>query len=247
MPAERWREKRRGARAAASARLVAATGAQRRPRVVRHLAGPDEIPERGQRDLGARARSRRRRSCQNSALRPSASRIVSCASPSGRGAAAGRPSAARPRGRRRRRGRGRRRPRRLRPTRRAGRAGPGLKPGTRRGSTSDSHSETGNESPCSGTSASRSVARRSMPCQSAGSGRARPARRARPPCAAPRATRGAGDAARPDRTTPARFRRDGARRARAAPRRSSCCSNGSTSRPKRSFACAVVNGPRPRA
>ena len=48
---------------------------------------------------------------------------------------------------------------------------PGLKPGTRRGSTSDSHNDTGNESPCSGTSASRSVARRSIPCQC---GRKRP-------------------------------------------------------------------------
>ena len=45
------REKRRGRRCARE-RLVAAAGAKRCPGVVRDLAGPDELPQRGQRGLG---------------------------------------------------------------------------------------------------------------------------------------------------------------------------------------------------
>ena len=55
-------------------------------------------------------------------------------------------------------------------------------------------------------------------------------------CAAPRATRAAAGAARRGRTTRARCRRAGARRGRACSSRSSARSSGSTSRPKRSFA-----------
>ena len=63
--------------------------------------------------------------------------------------------------------------------------------------------------PPAGSPAGRSRARR------AGTARRPPARPAPPPCAAPRATRGAGVAARRDRTTRARLRRGGARRERA--------------------------------
>ena len=52
IPAERRREKRRGGRAARHA--VAATRPKRRPGVVRHLARPDEVPQRGQASSASR-------------------------------------------------------------------------------------------------------------------------------------------------------------------------------------------------
>ena len=114
---------REAARRARSAlrRRVAAPGAQRRPRVVRHLARPDELPERRQR-ASASSPVAASRSNQNSA--PARAPHGSRRGPRLRDAARrrARRAPARPRGRRAPRGRARRRPRRPRRRRRAGRA-----------------------------------------------------------------------------------------------------------------------------
>ena len=177
-PAALGRRRPGGARAREPARppvgdrrAVAPRRAQRRPGVVRHLAGPDELPQRRQRRLGVEPR--RREQVGPELGRARRARREAPAPPRPR-AAARRPArraAARRSGSRARRGRGRPRPRRPRRSRRARRARRAGSPGTRRRSTSLSHSETGSGSACSGTSASRRLARRSIPCQA---GRKRP-------------------------------------------------------------------------
>ena len=84
------REAARPTRGARS--LVAATGPQRRPGVVRHLARPDELPERRQRGLRLEAGCPRAGRARTSPTCPSASRIASASGVSGRGAPAGGPS-----------------------------------------------------------------------------------------------------------------------------------------------------------
>ncbi len=86
---------RSGAAAArACGDAVAARGAQRLPGVVRHLAGPDELPQRGQRRPPPRARSRRAGRARTRRCGRARRGSRSCASPSGGGAPPGRPSAA---------------------------------------------------------------------------------------------------------------------------------------------------------
>ena len=117
--------------------------------------------------------------------------------------------------------------------------------GTRRGSTSDSQSATGSGRPWSGTRASRSVARRSIPCQL---GRKRPSVACSAGSTSLRSA--ASDARRRRRRTSGSHHSRSVPPGRSSPRtsfssRSSSRRNGSTSRPKCSFASAVVNGPRP--
>ena len=231
---------------------VAARRAQRLPGVVRHLAGPDEVPERGsslvalepgrlqqvEPELAPTARARRgsvvgRRTSGCSAAPPDAR------------------EPRRPRGSTRPRGRARRRSRRPRRSRRAGRAARAGSPA--RGAaapptptaTPAAPAPAAGRAPRAGRRAGRRRARRG------GSGRRRSARPARPPSAARRARRAAAGAGRRDRTTRARSRPAGARRGRAAPPRSSACElplgASPASIPKRAAASAVVNGPRPRA
>ena len=89
-PAARVREKRRGLRSS-TGRPVAARRAKRRPGVVRHLAGPDELPQCGQRLLrfeSGRVRAGRARTRPTGRV-PAGSRPRS--PPSGDGAPAGAP------------------------------------------------------------------------------------------------------------------------------------------------------------
>ena len=121
----------------------------------------------------------------------------------------------------------------------------GRYPGTRRGSTSLSQSDTGSASPWSGTSASRRVARRSIPCQE---GRKRASASLSTGSTSRR--RAARDARRRRRRTSGSHHSRSLPPGRSSPRRSSSsrsssASTADTSRPKRSFASAVVNGPRP--
>ena len=217
--APRWREKRRGrARGARLLRRVAATRAQRRPRVVRHLARPHELPQRGQRDLGVEAGRVEQVDPELRAAAERLAQLVVCL----------------PVGRRRRRGRAERR-RVLAeedrdaveagadPDDLAGRAQLVEVRGLVVGDAARQHlrlpQRHGRDSPCSGTSASRSVARRSIPCHA---GRKRPKRRLLGglDLFAQRRERRAAQAAQDVGVAPLALgsTRDAARRARACPR-----------------------------
>ena len=155
-------------------RAVASRRTQRRPGVVRHLAGPHELPQRRERRLRARAPSRRGGRARTRPSVASATRSACAASPSGGGAPAGAPSKRRVRrGSRARRDRARRRPRRPRRSRRARRARPAGSPAPAGAAPRSPRARPAAASACSGTSASRRLARRSMPCQA---GRKRPER-----------------------------------------------------------------------
>ena len=72
-------------------RAVASSRAQRRPGVVRHLAGPHELPEGGQRRLGVETGRREQVGPELGRAREGARAAPAAASPSGGGAPAGAP------------------------------------------------------------------------------------------------------------------------------------------------------------
>ena len=228
-------------------RLETATGAERRPGVVRDLARPDEIPERGQRLLGLEPGVEQQvvpeeRAAAERGAQPLVDLLLG---PVGRGRRAERRrvlaeverDAVEPRADPDHLAGGAERVELLGPV--AGHAArqdvasPRARPAA--------PGPAAAPAPRAATRGGRSRA------SSAGSARTRPARRARPRAAARPATPAAGVAGSPGRTTRARCRRAAARRGRARRARSSSRSTGSTSRPKRSFASPVVNGPRERA
>ena len=250
-PASRSRA-RADAREAARApvrprRLVPPLGAQRRPRVVRDLAGPDEPPERGQRhrvlspvtssssgqkralarERAAervvhlaldRLRARRRAEQRRVLAEEDGDPVEAGADPDELARRAECVELLRP----------------VAPDPRAEHLGFPERDGQRQALQRT-------RAPRAAKRAGRSRA------SSAGSGPAPPAPPARPRGAAPRARRGAGGAGPRGRTTRARVPPG-----RSSPRtslspRSSSRSTGSTSRPNHAPASPLVNGPRPRA
>ena len=151
----------------------------------------------------------------------------------------------RPRGSRRRPGRGRRRPTRPRRSRRARRAARAGSRGRAAAAARSPRERPGAQAPAAARAPRGASPGGRRRARTAGSARALPARPARPRGEAPRARRAAAGAGRRGRTTRARCRRDAARRGRAAPRARAPRRTPATSRPKRSLASAVVNGPRP--
>ena len=151
--------------------LVSARRPQRRPRVVRHLARPDELPERGEDVLRREARRVDEVSPEERALGQGCPdrgrRLASPAAPPPPAARGARASS-----RKYMATRSRPAPTQTTsPDAHSTSRSAGRNPATRRGSTSLSQSVAGSATPCSGTSASRSPCRRPMPCQE---GRKRP-------------------------------------------------------------------------
>ena len=151
-------------------RAVAAGGAQRRPGVVRDLARPDELPEGRQRGLGDPARRRRAgraKTPPSARAHPQSLRGLALGRRRTRGAPSSGASA-------RKYSATRSRPaptQTTSPVAQSASSQAGWYPGTRRRSTSLSHSETGRAGPGAGRAPRAGVARRSIPCQA---GRKRP-------------------------------------------------------------------------